>query len=110
MKGTTKRDPLIRPGGLLRSSQAGSARPMFPGRSAALVAAGDFDLSHDLREWAHTPAHFPWPEGAHYRYRLGSHRLLLAPCGLARRSEAVIGRAEAEFALVVEGPLLVLGS
>src|SRR4051794_33770262 len=110
MKGTTKRDPLIRPGGLVRSSQAGSARPVLPGRSTALTAAGDIGLSHDLREWANTPAHIPRPEGAHYQYRLGSHRMVLATCGGARCCEAAVGRAEAEFALVVEGPLLIFGS
>ena len=75
-----------------------------------LAAAGDDGLSRDLLEWAHTPARIPWLEGADYQYRLGSHQLILATCGVARCYEAAVGRAEAEFALVVEGPLLVFGS
>ena len=67
-------------------------------------------MSQDLLEWAHTPARIPWLEGAEYQYRLGSHKLILATRGVASRHEAAVGRAEAEFALVVEGPLLVFGS
>jgi hypothetical protein len=114
MNGNAKGDPVDRVTGLLRSSKAGSARPMPPAKSAelgsVLASASDDGLSRDLREWAHTPACIPWPEGADYQYRLGSHRLVLAIHGVARRCEAAVGRAEAEFALVVAGPLLVFGS
>ena len=51
----------------------------------------------------------PWLEGAEYQYRLGRHRLILALRGVPGHREAAVGRAEAEFALVVEGPLLVFG-
>ena len=109
MNGQAKDHPFNRLEGLLRRCGAGSAR-LMPPESASLAAAGDDGLSRDLREWAHTPARIPWLEGADYQYRLGSHRLVLATCGGARCCEAAVGRAEAEFALVVEGPLLVFGS
>jgi hypothetical protein len=51
----------------------------------------------------------PWPGGARYDYRRGAHELVLSSRGVDDRQAATIGRAEAEFALVVEGPLLVLG-
>src|SRR3954447_13665493 len=107
MNGNTKAKRRSRLTGLLRSGKAGSARPRPP-ESASLAAAGDDGLSRDLREWAHAPARIPWLGGADCLYRLGSHRLVLAICGGARCCEAAVGRVE--FALVVEGPLLVLGS
>src|SRR3954466_2019898 len=106
MNGNTKAERRSRLTGLLRSSKAGAAR-LMPPESEALAAAGDDGLSRDLREWAHAPARFPWLEGADYRYRLGCHRLVLASCSEAMCCEAAVGRAEAEFALIVEGPLLV---
>src|SRR3954451_10298344 len=57
--------------------------------------------------WNRSPP--PWIESAEYQYRLGRHRLTLAFPGVPSRLEAAVGGAEAEFALVVEGPLLVLG-
>jgi hypothetical protein len=109
MNGKTKAERRSRLTGLPRSGRAGSARPRPP-KSASPTTRGDGGLSRDLREWAHTPARIPWPEGAVYQYRLGSHRLVLATCGGASRHDAAVGRAEAEFSLIVEGPLLVLGS
>src|SRR5262245_10060948 len=114
MNGNGKGDPLNRLEGLLRGGDAVSARTMLTAKSAGLGAvlagAGNDGGSQDLRSWAHTPARIPWLEGAEYRYRLGSHQLTLATCGVARRHEAAVGRSAAEFALVVEGPLLVFGS
>src|SRR4051794_9204742 len=116
MNGDMNGNHLNRMTGLLRRSRAGSARPMPRTRSAAtdsvLAPAGDDGLSADLREWAHTPARIPWLEGAEYLYRLGSHHLMLASRGESSPDEygAAVGRAEVQFALVVEGPLLVLGS
>jgi hypothetical protein len=114
MNGNAEGAPINWLTGLRRRSKAGSARPMPPPKSAeldwVLAEARDDGLSRDRLEWAHTPARIPWLEGADYRYRLGSHQLILATCGVARRHEAAVGRAEAEFALVVEGPLLVFGS
>ena len=90
MNGNAKGDPLDRFTGLLRRSNAGSARPMPPTESAALdsvlAAASDGLLSQELMEWAHTPARIPWLEGADYQYRLGSHKLILAICGVAEAS------------------------
>ena len=114
MNGHEKGQPLSRLTGLLRH-RARSARPM-PRTGSSLekvpAPAGDDGLSPGLREWAHTPARIPWLEGASYQYRLGSHHLVLASCGVARcdECEEVVGRAEVECALVVEGPLLVFGS
>src|SRR3954452_5676942 len=62
-----------------------------------------------LLSWAREPARTPSLEGAEYRYRLGRHRLTLALHGVPRRHQAAVGRAVAEFALVVEWPLLVFG-
>jgi hypothetical protein len=99
--------------GLLTRSRPGSARPMPPAKSAARVpvlpAARDDSLYQELMDWAPTFVRIPWLEGADYQYRLGSHQLLLAIRGVTDRQEAAVGRDEAEFALVVEGPLLVFG-
>src|SRR4051794_13272936 len=95
--------------GLPRGGKARSAR-LMPPKSASLAWPGDDGLSRDLQKWTHTPARIPWLVGADYQYRIGSHRLVLATCGGAKCWEAAAGRAEAEFALVVEGPLLLLGS
>lgn len=51
----------------------------------------------------------PCPEGAHYRYRRGTHELRLALLGPADRQVDDVAHGEAEFALIVEGPLIVLG-
>jgi hypothetical protein len=115
MNGQEKGHSLNRLTGLLRRRRTGSALPMPSTGSAletALAPPGDEGLSPGLLEWAHTPARIPWLEGAYYQYRLGGHHLVLASCGVARcdECEVVVGRAEVECALVVEGPLLVLGS
>ena len=106
MNGHEEGHPLDRLTGLPRRRRAGSAL------GSALAPAGDEALSPGLLEWAYTPARIPWHEGAGYQYRLGSHHLVLASCGVARcdECEVVVGRAKVECALVVEGPLLVLGS
>jgi hypothetical protein len=100
--------------GLLTRSNPGSARPMPPAKSAArdpvLPSARDDLLYQELMDWAPTPVRIPWLEGADYQYHLGSHQLILAIRGVTDRQEAAVGRDEAEFALVVEGPLLVFGS
>jgi hypothetical protein len=100
--------------GTSRRPRAQAVRPLPPAKfgafATALAASGNAGKSQDLLEWAHTPARIPWLEGAEYQYRLGRHQLILTTCGVASRHEAAIGRAEAEFALVIEGPLLVFGS
>jgi hypothetical protein len=100
--------------GLLRRSKPGSARPMPPAKSVARApvfpAVRDDLFYQELMDWAPTPVRIPWLEGADYQYRLGSHQLILAIRGVTDRQEAAVGRDEAEFALVVEGPLLVFGS
>jgi hypothetical protein len=100
--------------GLPGRSNPGSARPMPPAKSVArdpvLPAVRDDLLYQELMDWAPTPVRIPWLEGADYQYRLGSHQLILAIRGVTDRQEAAVGRDEAEFALVVEGPLLVFGS
>jgi hypothetical protein len=49
-----------------------------------------------------------WSEGAHYVYRCGGHELILSRRGVSDRLVAEIERAAVEFALVVDGPWLVL--
>jgi hypothetical protein len=114
MNGHAKDGPINRLGCRLRRRKARSVRSLPPVEfatfDASLAATGAYGVSQDLLEWAHTPARIPWLDGAEYQYRLGSHKLILAGCGVARRYEAAVGRSEAEFALVVEGPLLVFGS
>jgi hypothetical protein len=114
MKGNAKGERLDRFTGLTRRSNASWARRMSPPESAALdsvhPAARDDLTSPELMDWAPTPRRIPWLDGADYQYRLGSHELILAIRGVTERQEAAVGRDEAEFALVVEGPLLVLGS
>ncbi len=99
--------------GLLRKRGARSARRIRPaeltGRVAPLVATGDEDTFQGPVEWVHESDRIPWLEGAEYQYRLGSHGLVLATRGVTPHHEAAVGRAEAEFALVVEEPLFVLG-
>jgi hypothetical protein len=100
--------------GLLRRSNPGSTRPMPPAKSAerdpVLLARRDALRYQEQMDWAPTPIRNPWFEGADYRYRLGSHQLILAIRGVSESQEEAVGRAEAEFALVVAGPLLVFGS
>jgi hypothetical protein len=113
MTGHAKDEPLNRLRGLLRGSKAGSARRIRPAQCAlrdAMVATADGGASQDLLEWAYTPARIPWLERSEYKYRLGSHQVILATCGVGGHHEAAVGHAEAEFVLVVEGPLLVFGS
>src|SRR6185312_5685886 len=113
MNGNMKAEPRNWLAGLLRSSKAGSARQIRPAQCAlrdAMVATADGGASQDLLEWAYTPARIPWLDGSEYQYRLGGHQLILATCGVGGHHEAAVGHAEAEFALVVEGPLLVFGS
>src|SRR5690242_13179326 len=111
MNDRAKDHPLNRIGGLLRRRRAGSDLPIGPahlaGPLAAPVTAGDDGASEDPPSWALEPARTPSLEGAEYHYRLGRHGLTLALHGVPGRHEAAVGRAEAEFALVVEGPLLV---
>ena len=116
MNGHGKGHPLDRLTGLLRRSRGGIGPPDASHRRRTWTRRpprrATTACPRDLLEWAHTPARIPWLEGADYQYRLGSHQLVLASCGVARRDEceAAVGRAEVEFALVVEGPLLVFGS
>src|SRR4029077_14806945 len=114
MNGTTKTDTRNRLYGLLRRSKPGSTRPMPPAKSAergpVLLARRDALRYQEQMDWAPTPIRNPWLEGADYRYCLGSHQLILAIRGVSASQEAAVGRAEAEFALVVAGPLLVFGS
>ena len=90
MNGHEEGHPLDRLTGLMRRRRARSAL------DSAL--APDGGLSPGLLEWAYTPARIPWQEGAYYQYRLGSHHLDLASCGVARcdECEVVVGRAEVE--------------
>lgn len=106
-----------RPGrltGLLRGSHAGRAPPVYPPESVAfgpVAPAAHADLlCQELTDWAPTAGRISWIERANYRYHLGSHQLILAIRGVTERQRASVGRDEAEFALVVEGPLLVFGS
>jgi hypothetical protein len=50
-----------------------------------------------------------WHTGAEYRYRRGGHELVLALHGITDLQAEAVAGGEAEFALVVEGPLPVLG-
>ena len=109
MNGHAKDSPINRLGGLLRRRRVRSVHPLPPAEFAAFDAAGYDGVSQDLLEWAHTPARIPWLGGSEYQYRLGRHKLILTTCGVASRHEAAVGRAKAEFAFVIEGPLLVLG-
>ena len=68
------------------------------------------DVVQDLREWAFTSAYFSGLEEAQYQHRHGSHRLILGNRDLTARQVAAVKHAEAEFALVVEKPLIVLGA
>jgi hypothetical protein len=49
-----------------------------------------------------------WPEGTHYRYRRGGHELIVSRRGVTERLVAVVEQAPADFALVVDGPWIVL--
>jgi hypothetical protein len=79
------------------------------GLVAPLAATGDEGAFQGPVARVHEPDRTPWLEEAEYQYRLGSHGLVLAPRGVTPRHEAAVGRAGAEFALVVEEPLFVLG-
>jgi hypothetical protein len=113
MTGDARDTPIHRMEGLLRRRRAGAAdriRPAnFSGQVAPLIAAGGEGASGGPVACAHEPDRIPWLEGAEYQYRLGRHALVLAIRGMTERQEAAVGRAEAEFALGVEGPLLVIG-
>jgi hypothetical protein len=114
MMGRAKYDPLDRIEGLLRRRETGPAPRLRTGRSTGLLgtiaAAGGDGASCDPPSWAFEPDRIPWLEGAEYRYRHGRHGLILAIEGVTGSHEAAVGLAEAEFALIVEGPLLILGS
>ncbi len=114
MNGNAIGDRLGRFTGLLRRSAPGSDRPMPPAKSAerdpVLLAMGDALRFQEPTDWAPIPVRNPWLEGADYRYHLGSHQLIRAIRGVSASQEAAVGRAEAELALVVAGPLLVFGS
>lgn len=47
--------------------------------------------------------------GAEYRYRRGDHELVLSLHGITDLQAEAVAGGEAEFALMIEGPLLVLG-
>ncbi len=49
-----------------------------------------------------------WPEGARYTYRGSQHELILFFRQPSAREVRAVGQGRAEFALVAEGPLLVL--
>ena len=108
MNGHAKDCTINRLGGPSRRPRAQAGRPLPPAKfgafAPALDAAGDDIKSQDLMEWAYTPARIPWLERTEYQYRLGRHKLILATCEVASGHETAIGRAEAEFALVVDLP------
>jgi hypothetical protein len=54
------------------------------------------------------PLRRQWPEGAQYGYRSGGHELLLFFRTPSSREVRAVEFGPAEFALVAEGPLLVL--
>ncbi|WP_406696984.1 hypothetical protein V5E97_38965 [Singulisphaera sp. Ch08] len=84
--------------------------PFRPDPAEAFTTVSDHHVAENPPAWLHTPARIHWPEGAAYQYRLGRHRLALTTSGVAGHHETDVAQAEAEFALVVEGPLLVLGA
>lgn len=49
-----------------------------------------------------------WPEGSRYSFGLSGHELILARPNVDAELEDAVGRGPAEFALVVEAPLIVL--
>lgn len=87
-----------------RSSRAG-----LPGTEKG-VPATEIGAVPDLGRWAGTSLRLPWFEKAEYQFRFGNHRWILGDQVLSARRETAVRTAEAEFALVVEGPLIVLGS
>lgn len=50
-----------------------------------------------------------WPEGAYYRCPRGVHELILARRHVSQRLAAEVQGGEAEIALIVDGPWIVLG-
>jgi hypothetical protein len=86
-----------------------SGRTGLPGPAKVFPAVGQ-DTVAGLERWARTSVHLPWFDGAEYQFRFGSHRLILGDRELTAHRETAVRTAEAEFALVVEGPLIVLGS
>jgi hypothetical protein len=52
----------------------------------------------------------PWPLGSHYQYRSDRHELIRVVERIEDEHRASISRGVAEFALVLEGPLLVFCS
>jgi len=71
--------------------------------------AGRADSVRLLRPDPARDVDLPGSEVAAYRYRLGSHSLVLASFGTSWRRRAAVRRAPAEFALAVEGPWIVFG-
>lgn len=111
---TTRRTSDNRLKGLLRRSRTrprrSSAPPAGSGPATPPRAADPDGAAHDPAEWADGPDSTPGWAGAEYRYRLGVHQLGLSARGLSQAERAAVARATARFALVVEGPLLVLGA
>jgi len=95
---------------LLKRRSARAAGRHNPPAAARIVPAEGGGGVAALEQWASTSVHLPWFEGAEYQFRLGSHHLILANGGLSARHEAAVGTAEVEIAMVVEGPLIVLGA
>jgi len=49
-----------------------------------------------------------WPEGSHFSYSPGGHELTVFQAGIHEGMVREVSRGEAEFALIVEAPLLIL--
>jgi hypothetical protein len=49
-----------------------------------------------------------WPEGTRYQFGLSGHELLICRLGIGPDLEEAVRRGPAEFALIVEPPLIVL--
>jgi hypothetical protein len=58
--------------------------------------------------WFYNPLRRQWPEGAQYGYRDGGHELLLFFRHPSPREVRAVESGPGEFALVAEGPLIVL--
>jgi hypothetical protein len=106
MTGQTRDSPNDPLEGLSKTRRAGSDGA---GQVSPLIAPGARGAFQDPKARAFVPDRMPGLVAAEYQYRLGTHRLVLSVSGATEQHEAAVGRAEAEFMLVVEGPLLVLG-
>ncbi|SIO65877.1 hypothetical protein SAMN05444166_7870 [Singulisphaera sp. GP187] len=110
MKTHDKKTTIYRLEGFLKRRDAERTQRIRPAQVGSLAALGEDQRSRNLSAWLHAPECIAWPAGAEYLFRLGRHRLALSTSGGAGRHERAVARAEAEFALVVEGPLFVIGA